>query len=171
MIENFLLMNKFKIEKVKQKIDMYYTVRTLIPEMFDKDPNSPTIQNVMNIMYVTMTTLWIYYLHYIIIYRHVLPLPRLTNRLHRVFIAGKLTDHNTDKFDSTDYTVFLYNQIEIRLRYDCNLAMIYVYDFLNLKPGHLLKYTPTLMKTLAFIGDVTNTSTISSFLTIIFLLF
>ncbi|KAF2896943.1 hypothetical protein ILUMI_09237 [Ignelater luminosus] len=134
IIENFLLMNKFKIEKVKQKIDMYYSIRTLIPEFFDKNPNSPAIQKIMNSIYV-------------------LPLPKLTNGLHRVFIAGKIIDQDPDNLDCTDYLAFLYNQIEMRLRHDCNLAMIYVYDLLNLKSGHLLKFTPTLIKKMAFIGD------------------
>lgn len=35
MIEMFLTINKFSIERTKQKLDMYYTIRALMPEIYD----------------------------------------------------------------------------------------------------------------------------------------
>lgn len=35
-------MNKFSVETAKQKLDMYYSIRTLVPEIFqDKHPKLP----------------------------------------------------------------------------------------------------------------------------------
>nr|CAH7724661.1 unnamed protein product [Callosobruchus chinensis] len=48
VIQNFLLLNKFSIETTKQKLDMYYTIRSLLPEVFEnKHPNSPHMQQNM----------------------------------------------------------------------------------------------------------------------------
>lgn len=44
-------MNKFSIEKTKRKIDMYYTVRTLLPDFFDEtNPKTELMQEVVNAM-------------------------------------------------------------------------------------------------------------------------
>ncbi|KAG5886263.1 hypothetical protein JTB14_020826 [Gonioctena quinquepunctata] len=49
MITNFLLMNKFSIENVKQKIDMYYTMRKLFPDFFvNRHPLSPDMMENMD---------------------------------------------------------------------------------------------------------------------------
>jgi hypothetical protein len=42
-------MNKFSIEKTKQKIDMYYTMRSVIPDLYC-NPKSPQIKDYMNDM-------------------------------------------------------------------------------------------------------------------------
>lgn len=44
-IANFLLLNKFSIEKTKQKIDNYYTIRSKIPDVYDDcNPKLPHMQ-------------------------------------------------------------------------------------------------------------------------------
>lgn len=35
MIEMFLVTNKFSIERTKERLDMYYTIRSLIPEIYE----------------------------------------------------------------------------------------------------------------------------------------
>lgn len=35
MIEFFLVNNKFSIEITKQKLEMYYTIRSLMPEFYE----------------------------------------------------------------------------------------------------------------------------------------
>jgi hypothetical protein len=43
------------MEKTKQAIDMYYTIRTLIPDMFENiHPNLPQMQELMDIAYCTI---------------------------------------------------------------------------------------------------------------------
>lgn len=39
---------KFSLEKTKEKLDMYYTMRTLLPEYFkNRDPLQPEIQKIL----------------------------------------------------------------------------------------------------------------------------
>nr|XP_023024467.1 uncharacterized protein LOC111512558 [Leptinotarsa decemlineata] len=48
-ITSFLIMNKFSVENVKQKIGMYYTMRSLYPDYFEnKHPLSPCMQHTMD---------------------------------------------------------------------------------------------------------------------------
>ncbi|KAJ3644408.1 hypothetical protein Zmor_022141 [Zophobas morio] len=42
-IKNFLLLNKFSIEKTKRKIDMYYTIRSLLPDFYVT--SNPKLEN------------------------------------------------------------------------------------------------------------------------------
>ncbi|XP_068914645.1 uncharacterized protein [Tenebrio molitor] len=53
MILNFLIMNKFSIERTKQKIDMYYTIKNVIPDVYC-NPKSPQIKDFMKDVYVCL---------------------------------------------------------------------------------------------------------------------
>lgn len=47
VIANFLKMNKCSIEKTKTHIDMYYTIRHLLPEVYvDSHPRHPSMQEI-----------------------------------------------------------------------------------------------------------------------------
>lgn len=49
-IMTFLRGCKFSLEKTKRKLDMYFTMRTAVPEFFaDRDPTKPEIQEVFKI--------------------------------------------------------------------------------------------------------------------------
>ena len=50
-IRNFLNLNKFSIEKTKVKIDMYYTIRGVIPELFEL--SNPKLENMKNVFNLT----------------------------------------------------------------------------------------------------------------------
>lgn len=44
----FLRGCKFSLERTKEKIDFFYTIRTMLPELFaDRDPMKPELQEVM----------------------------------------------------------------------------------------------------------------------------
>ena len=48
-IRNFLNLNKFSIEKTKVKIDMYYTIRSITPELFEvSNPKLEVTKNLFN---------------------------------------------------------------------------------------------------------------------------
>jgi hypothetical protein len=47
-IRNFLNLNKFSIEKTKQTIDMYYTIRSMIPDFFEN--NNPKLPHMKQFM-------------------------------------------------------------------------------------------------------------------------
>ncbi|VVC91859.1 unnamed protein product [Leptidea sinapis] len=47
-IVSFLRGNKYSLERTKEKIDMIYTLRTLVPELFrNRDPFDPKIQRIL----------------------------------------------------------------------------------------------------------------------------
>ena len=49
-IANFLLLNKYSIEKTKQKIDMYYTVRSVLVDIFENsNPRSSVMRHFMDL--------------------------------------------------------------------------------------------------------------------------
>lgn len=49
-IMTFLRGCKFSLEKTKRKLDMYFTMRTAVPEFFsDRDPTKPEIQEIFKI--------------------------------------------------------------------------------------------------------------------------
>ncbi|KAG5886262.1 hypothetical protein JTB14_020825 [Gonioctena quinquepunctata] len=126
MITNFLLMNKFSIENVKQKIDMYYTMRRLFPEFFeDKHPlNSAMIENMDRVAY--------------------LPMPKATKYGYRVIVFHLSDDY--PEFNVYKFFGQFFNLMEVRLQEDYRNGDIIIYDFENLTLGHLAQSTPTLIK-------------------------
>lgn len=50
-LKTFLRGCKFSLEKVKKKLDMYYTMRNAVPEFFkDRDIARPELSEIMDIM-------------------------------------------------------------------------------------------------------------------------
>ncbi|XP_074039558.1 retinol-binding protein pinta isoform X2 [Leptinotarsa decemlineata] len=136
MIMCFLMMNKFSIENAKQKIDMYYTMRSLFPDFFEnKHPLSPHMLNTMDDLCF-------------------LPLPKTTDEGYRVTIIQAFHD-NTENFDICNFFALAYNVIEVRFQEDYPVGDVIIYDFTNLRMGHLVQFTPTIMKKTATILEKT----------------
>ncbi|VEN43538.1 unnamed protein product [Callosobruchus maculatus] len=111
VIQNFLLLNKFSIETTKQKLDMYYTIRSLLPEVFEnKHPNSPHMQQNMKAIYAV-------------------PVPELTDEGHCVAFL-RIASESSNILDLDPYMIFshIYNIAEVRLHEDVALGDVYVYD-------------------------------------------
>lgn len=71
-IMTFLRGCKFSLEKTKRKLDMYFTMRALVPEFFsNRDPTLPEIKEVMKIAYV-----------YKIIWYHTLTVNNIKNEIY-----------------------------------------------------------------------------------------
>ncbi|KAF5284661.1 hypothetical protein FQR65_LT13492 [Abscondita terminalis] len=134
VIKRFLLLNKCRIEIVKKKIDMYYTVRSMIPEFYCHNPNGPTMQKVMDTIYFV-------------------PLPKLTKDFCRIVIV-KAKDLNVENFDAVAFIAHTLNVAEFRLRQDFYHKEIQMYDLGGLKLGHLTKFTPSLIKKISFVVEV-----------------
>lgn len=50
LLLTFLRGCKFSLERTKEKLDMHYTLKTMIPEMFsNRDPFDPEIQKVLSL--------------------------------------------------------------------------------------------------------------------------
>ncbi|XP_074030345.1 uncharacterized protein [Leptinotarsa decemlineata] len=124
-IVNFLFMNKFSIENVKNKFDMYYTIRTVLPEFFrNKHPLQSRMQNTMDTMF------WI-------------SLPKVTDEGYRVNIFN-LPQANSESFDVINCLTYSYNVFEVRLHEDYTVGEIFIYDCNNVTMGHVIKVTPTI---------------------------
>ncbi|CAH1184816.1 unnamed protein product [Phyllotreta striolata] len=124
---NFLLMNKFDIQNTKQKLQMYYSIREILPEFFkNKHPDSAHMREVAEKMCY-------------------IPLPKLTDEGYRVAIV-KFVDDNPRNFRVYDFFAHTYNVTEIRLHEDVTAGDILVYDLGNLKVGHFFKLTPVVLK-------------------------
>ncbi|CAH1163225.1 unnamed protein product [Phaedon cochleariae] len=127
LIGNFLFMNKFSIEGTKQRLDMYYTKQSLIPEFFqDNNPDLPLIRSSFETFYY-------------------FPIPRSTDEGHRITIF-KLIDPNPDNFNENLFFAQLFNTFEVRLHEDFFVGEILVYDFRDVSLHHIVKMTPTLIK-------------------------
>ncbi|KAG5886254.1 hypothetical protein JTB14_020817 [Gonioctena quinquepunctata] len=127
MITAFIIFNKFNTENVKQKLDMYYTMRSLYPEYFrNKHPLLPHMQENLEKVYS-------------------IPLPKATTEGYRVIIC-RLSDRNTEIFNIYDFFAQLYNVIEVRLHEDHHLGDVLVYDFKGVKFGHLVQTTPSILR-------------------------
>lgn len=49
----FLRGSKYSLERAKEKIDLHFTVRTLMPELFkNRDPTDPTLLEIIRLGYV-----------------------------------------------------------------------------------------------------------------------
>ncbi|KAG5886257.1 hypothetical protein JTB14_020820 [Gonioctena quinquepunctata] len=132
MITGFILFNKFNKEKVKEKLDMYYTMRSLYPELFeDKHPLLPNMQENMERVYYV-------------------PLPKATVDGYRVIIF-RIPDGNTKTYNIYDFFAHTYNVTEVRLHEDYPLGDVLVYDLKNVKFGHLIQTTPSILKSFAII--------------------
>lgn len=47
IIESFLVTNKFNVEKTKEKLEMYYKIRTVLPDVFkDANPKNPEMKKI-----------------------------------------------------------------------------------------------------------------------------
>ncbi|XP_030759611.1 uncharacterized protein LOC115885009 [Sitophilus oryzae] len=127
MLEAFLIMNKFNIDKSKTKLEMYYKIRSEIPDFYvNKHPKLPHMKEIAETVYC-------------------FPLPRLTENLNRIVFV-KLKDLDPNKFDAYNFFAHAYNVVEIRIREDVATSDILLYDMEGLTMAHFLKLTPDALK-------------------------
>ncbi|XP_066153744.1 alpha-tocopherol transfer protein-like [Euwallacea fornicatus] len=120
ILEIFLVVNKFNLEKCKIKLSNYYTMRNTIPELYvGKNPKMEHMKLIANVIYI-------------------IPLPNLTPSLSRVTII-KLKDINPDNFDAFNFFAHSCNIVEIRIREDMALHDTLIYDLEGVQLGHIFK--------------------------------
>ncbi|XP_074039784.1 alpha-tocopherol transfer protein-like isoform X2 [Leptinotarsa decemlineata] len=127
LITSFLMMNKFSIEKTKERLDMYYTMRSIFPEFFhNRHPLSPHMNKAMD-------------------YSYMVPLPKATEEGYRVMVLAfsreDLKDFDMELCFSVQYNVF-----EQKLQADYQVSDILIYDLKNATMSILSKLTPTILK-------------------------
>uniref|UniRef100_A0A336MFQ7 CSON014692 protein n=1 Tax=Culicoides sonorensis TaxID=179676 RepID=A0A336MFQ7_CULSO len=128
-LRTFLRGCKFSLEKVKKKLDMYYTMRNAIPEFFsNRDINRPEISQILDFV-------------------HMPPLPGLTPNGRRVCILRGL-DTEIKTSDVTEAMKVALMIGDIRL-YEEQVGVagdVYILDASVATPTHFAKFTPALVK-------------------------
>ncbi|XP_050512066.1 alpha-tocopherol transfer protein-like [Diabrotica virgifera virgifera] len=135
MIQYFLTICQFSIERTKQCLDMYYAIRTVMPEYFEQtNPTSCHMSATYDICALC-------------------PLPTLTNNLERVFFV-KLYPRDTELLDLNKIiAAAFFNMNEVRLCEDLAVMDKFLADFEEFKMSYIPKFTPTHLKKIAFIFE------------------
>ncbi|XP_021919716.1 uncharacterized protein LOC110829859 [Zootermopsis nevadensis] len=120
---------KASLERTKSAIDMYYTLRAVVPEILsNRDPFSPWFRQITSVSYC-------------------LPLPTLTDDCHRVVVLGNL-DPDASKYNVLDVFKLIFMVGDVRFSEDCCVADTYIVDMTNFGVGHIAKITMPAVKKL-----------------------
>ncbi|XP_011632705.1 alpha-tocopherol transfer protein-like [Pogonomyrmex barbatus] len=128
-IMTFLRGCKFSLEKCKRKLDMYFTMRAIVPEFFsNRDITTPSMQELMK-------------------YIQIPPLPGLTKNGRRVIVMRGVTkDVPTPNVAEAMKVVFMIGDIRLREE-KCGVAGdVYILDASVATPTHFAKFTPAIVK-------------------------
>uniref|UniRef100_A0A6P7G093 Alpha-tocopherol transfer protein-like n=1 Tax=Diabrotica virgifera virgifera TaxID=50390 RepID=A0A6P7G093_DIAVI len=133
MIQYFLTICNFSIERAKQCLDMYYAVRTVIPELFmNRSPSSSGMEST----YKQMTCF---------------PLPDLTPNLERIIMV-KMNDVEVDTFNTIKLSALAYaNMFEVKMWEDLCLGEKIFVDLKNIKISQAAAVGPKDIRKIGFI--------------------
>jgi hypothetical protein len=128
-LRTFLRGCKFSLEKVKQKLDMYYTMRTAIPEFFaDRDISRPELAEVLDIADIP-------------------PLPGLTPAGCRVVCLRAVERENMpDNVAHGMKVAMMIGDLRLKMEEVGVAGDVYVLDASAATPTHFAKFTPSLVK-------------------------
>lgn len=129
-LENFLIKNKFRVERTKTKLDGYFTLKGVHPRFFQPERllvNSPAMQNVLKFCYITM-------------------LPHLQDDGTRIIFC-KFIDTNVDLMNLID--IFAYSMVlfDLMLSFDYSSSVRFVADIGGMTFGHYTKMDPAAITT------------------------
>ncbi|KAJ4426589.1 hypothetical protein ANN_26387 [Periplaneta americana] len=123
----WLIRCKNSVERTKESIDMYYTMRTLAPEyLTDRDTRSEWFQKITSLVYC-------------------IPMPELTENLDRVIPVG-LLDPDATFFNLDLALKALIMHLDVRLHEDYHLSNIGIIDMKNYTLSHVTKITVSQLK-------------------------
>ncbi|KAJ9582715.1 hypothetical protein L9F63_022939 [Diploptera punctata] len=126
-LERWLIRCKNSLEKTKNSIDMYYTLKNEIPEILcNRDPSEPWFKNICNVGYGC-------------------PLPHLTPENNRVIVMGLLPS-NPEMLIMNDILKMQFMILDIRMCEDYSTSDIYVMDYKHFTMAHITKITLTIIK-------------------------
>lgn len=133
----FLRGCKFSLEKAKQKIDLYYTLRNLTPELFTlRETNARTLET----------------------YRVgcLLRLPKpMEEDGPRIYIS-RYGNYDPKKYKLADFLKVSFMMSDIQIIEDDNAMVkgfIEIVDMTNITFGHLLQFDPSLTKRVSILGE------------------
>ncbi|XP_063904190.1 alpha-tocopherol transfer protein-like [Zophobas morio] len=126
-IENFLILNKGSVERCKEKIENYYSVRTHLTEIFENiNPKLPYMDYTLKAMYLV-------------------PLPKLTKNMYRVFYHKIRDAPLTANFDYNYAVRLVVNIQELRLTEDVAYGDVFIIDGQNTPPSLVFKVKLTTL--------------------------
>ncbi|XP_029670269.1 retinol-binding protein pinta-like [Formica exsecta] len=118
---------KFNLEKAKRRLDLHYTLRNLIPEVYStRDPLADSV------IQITRCVQW-------------LPLPKLTPENFRINVL-RFLHTDSSAFDAYVTAKYICMIMETRIEEDIVNSDVFIYDCTNLTLGHILKYTLPVLK-------------------------
>ncbi|TGZ54118.1 Alpha-tocopherol transfer protein-like protein [Temnothorax longispinosus] len=125
----FLRGCKFSLEKCKRKLDMYFTMRAVVPEFFsNRDITRPVLQEIAKLI-------------------HIPPLPGLTKKGCRVIVMrGVDKEAPTPNIPETMKMVFMIGDIRLSEEEHGVAGDVYILDASVATPTHFAKFTPALVK-------------------------
>ncbi|KAJ3620314.1 hypothetical protein MTP99_004275 [Tenebrio molitor] len=125
----FLRGCSFSLEKTKRKLDMYFTVRAVVPEFFtNREVNSPDLQHILRLGSVAI-------------------MPGLTPDFRRVSVARALAiDFDTPDLNHFFKLVFMIGDVRIKTEDVGILGDIYVLDASVAVFKHFTKVSPMAIK-------------------------
>ncbi|CAG9854762.1 unnamed protein product [Phyllotreta striolata] len=131
MIEFVVVNSKFKIEKIKQKVELYYTIKNSYPDFYDNvNPKLQTVKEGMN-------------------NQLIVPIPKLIEDKYRL-IVFKMKD-NEEGFNDDAQLALVVNLYEIRMQEDFSLSDIILFDFEHVTMTHVYKTSFAMVRRAAYI--------------------
>ncbi|XP_063917933.1 uncharacterized protein LOC135133460 isoform X2 [Zophobas morio] len=123
-VENFLILNKFRTERAKKGIDMYYSFRSKLPDFAGTmNPTCPNMKQVAEMMYYV-------------------PLPKMTKEMYRVMIYKSRIKGKIEQVDPYDVFRMSTNLAEMRLKQDIMFGEVIIFDMDGMTIPFLSKLTP-----------------------------
>jgi hypothetical protein len=131
LLVNFLRACKFSLEKTKQKYDLFFTLKTHVPELMkNRDPTSEKVLSAMRQGYR-------------------IPLPNVESPDGPKYFLFRIGCHDPSKFWIPDIIKTTMMIIELMLRDDDNFAVagcVYIFDLNGVSLSHLLQLDPVFFK-------------------------
>lgn len=128
-IMTFLRGCKFSLEKCKYKLDMYFTMRAMVPEFFsNRDVKNPSLQELLRLVQIP-------------------PLPGLTKNGRRVIVMrGIEKDVPTPSVSEAMKLALMIGDVRLREESHGVAGDVYILDASVATPTHFAKFTPALVK-------------------------
>ncbi|XP_057662902.1 alpha-tocopherol transfer protein-like [Diorhabda carinulata] len=127
MIRYFLINNKFSLQRTKEKIDMYYTIRSSLPDLYGVI--NPKFERIKKHNATC----------------HIIPLPKLLDGKHRIILSQE-QNVPLSQMDGTALIGRILNMQEVRFEEDIHMSNIALIDCQNINLNHTLAFTPTHVK-------------------------
>ncbi|XP_046738739.1 retinol-binding protein pinta-like [Diprion similis] len=135
ILEHFIIATKMSLEQAKNKLDMFYTMKKLVPEVLrNRDPRGSGLTRLHKMM-------------------HTVILPKLTPEKYRICIFQYCADDYNDFIagDDVKYGLMM-DEILMLDREARSLGSIFIFDQSKITFGLIAKYTPTLVKKLEVVA-------------------